>query len=351
MKAKSLVAGLVASALFVAGHASARDLTVVSFGGSLQDALRKAFFAPYIQQSGKPLVEDTYDGSLSKISAQVKANTVQWDVVDVESSDLRLGCSEGVFEKLDWSKMGNRQDIIGQASNASPCGVAFLAGANILAYDGAKMTTAPVTWADFWNVKKFPGKRGLRFNPKNTLEVALMADGVAPNKIYEVLSTPAGVDRAFKKLDELKPNIAWWKLGAESIQLLASGEVSMVSAYTGRVIAANRGENRQFKMAWDAGSIYFFDLWAIPKGSANKDQAMQFISFAVAPARQAELPKYIGYGPTSMTAYKSLDAKLAADSPDPKRLENGSAVVRDDEFWANYGDELTRRFNVWAAQK
>jgi len=191
----------------------------------------------------------------------------------------------------------------------------------------------------------------MRFNPKNTLEVALMADGVPPSKVYEVLSTPAGVDRAFKKLDELKPNIAWWKLGAESIQLLASGEVSMVSAYSGRVIAANRGENRQFKMAWDAGSIYFFDLWAIPKGAPNKDQALQFIAFAVAPARQAELPKYIGYGPTSMTAYKSLDSKLAADVPDPKRLEQGNAVVRNDEFWANYGDDLTRRFNVWAAQK
>ena len=78
---------------------------------------------------------------------------------------------------------------------------------------------------------------------------------------------------------------------------------------------------------------------------------LQFIAFAVAPARQAELPKYIGYGPASMTAYKSLDAKLAADAPDPKRIEQGSAVVRNDEFWANYGDDLTKRFNVWAAQK
>jgi putative spermidine/putrescine transport system substrate-binding protein len=351
MKVKIVAAGLATAMVLWAASASARDLTVVSFGGALQDALRKAFFAPYIQQTGKPIVEDTYDGSLSKISAQVKANAVMWDVVDVESNDVLQGCSEGYFEKLDWAKIGNRLDLIGQATNASPCGAAFLAGANILAYDGAKLANGPTTWADFWDVKKFPGKRGLRFSPKNTLEVALMADGVPPGKVYEVLSTPAGVDRAFKKLDELKPNIAWWKLGAESIQLLASGEVSMVSAYSGRVIAANRGENRQFKMAWDAGSIYFFDLWAIPKGAANEAQALQFIAFAVAPARQAELPKYIGYGPTSMTAYKSLDATLAADVPDPKRLAQGSAVVRNDEFWANYGDDLTRRFNVWAAQK
>ena len=351
MKAKTVAASLATAMVFLSGAACARDLTVVSFGGALQDALRKSFFAPYIQQTGKPIVEDTYDGSLSKISAQVKANAVMWDVVDVESNDVLQGCTEGYFEKLDWAKIGNRLDIIGQATNASPCGAAFLAGANVLAYDSAKIANGPTTWADFWDVKKFPGKRGMRFNAKNTLEVALMADGVAPGKVYDVLATPAGVDRAFKKLDELKPNIAWWKLGAESIQLLASGEVSMVSAYSGRVIAANRGENRQFKMAWDAGSIYFFDLWAIPKGAANKEQALQFIAFAVNPARQAELPKHIGYGPTSMTAYKGLDAKLAADVPDPKRVELGSAVVRNDEFWANYGDDLTKRFNVWAAQK
>jgi putative spermidine/putrescine transport system substrate-binding protein len=350
MNVKTLAAGLATALVLLAGGASARELTVVSFGGSLQDALRKAFFQPYIAQTGKPIVEDTYDGSLSKISAQVKANTVLWDVVDVNASDLLQGCAEGVFEKLDWAKIGNRSDIIGSAANGA-CGAAFLTGATVLTYDGAKLANGPRTWADFWDVKKFPGKRGMRFNPKDTLEIALMADGVPPGKVYEVLATPAGVDRAFKKLDELKPNIAWWKLGAESIQLLASGEVSMVSAWTGRVIAANRGENRKFQMAWDAGSIFFFDLWAIPKGAANKDQAMQFIAFAATPARQAELPKFIGYGPTSMSAFKMLDAALQAESPDPKRVESGSAVLRNDEFWANYGDDLTKRFTTWAAQK
>jgi putative spermidine/putrescine transport system substrate-binding protein len=351
MKTKTLGVTLAVVATFLSGTASARDLTVVSFGGALQDALRQAFFVPYMKKTGKKLVEDNYDGSLSKISSQVMANSVMWDVVDVESNVALQGCQEGDFEKLDWSKIGNRADIIGQSANGSICGVPFLAGANVLTYDASKMPDGPKTWAEFWDVKKYPGKRGLRFNPRNTLEVALMADGVPPNKVYEVLSTPAGVDRAFKKLDALKPNIVWWRLGAESIQLLASGEASMVAAYSGRVIAANRGENRNFKMSWDAGSIYFFDNWVIPKGAANKDEAMQFISFAMTPTQQAELPKFIGYGPTNKVAFKSLDPKLAADSPDPKRVESGTAIVRDDDFWANYGDDLTRRFNVWAAQK
>ncbi len=341
----------VATALAIlaaAGSASARDLTVVSFGGSLQDAVRKAFITPFAAETKTPVKEDTYDGSLAKISSQVQAKSVLWDVVDVESDVLAQGCQEGFFEKLDVSKIGDSKDYMKAAVQEPSCGIGYLAGAMTLAYDSAKLATGPVTWADFWDVKKFPGKRAMRFDPKWTIELALLADGVATGDVYKTLEAPGGVDRAFKKLDELKPNIAWWKLGAESIQLLASGEVSMVAAYNGRVVAANRGEGRKFKMAWGAGAIYFLDYFAIVKDSPNKTEAMSFIKYAMSPGPQAAFPTFIGYAPTSLKAFETIGADVKAELPTEQNLKD--AVVSNDQFWLDHGDEIKQRFNVWAAR-
>ncbi len=114
-----------------------------------------------------------------------------------------------------------------------------------------------------------------------------MADGVPPADVYKVLATPEGVDRAFKKLDQLKPHIVWWESGAQPLQLLASGEVVMTTAYNGRISGINKAEGKNFKVVWP-GSIYAIDSWVILKDSPNKDQAMDFIAFASQPENQVE---------------------------------------------------------------
>lgn len=331
-----------------ANIAEARDLTVVSFGGALQDAIRNAFITPFSGSTGTKIAEDTYDGALSKISSQIETRAIKWDVVDVESNQLIQGCQEGVFERIDASVIGKDAKMLPGAVQTSPCGVGFLTGAMVLSYDKAKMPSGPQTWADFWNTSKFPGKRGLPARPKGTLEIALMADGVPAQDVYKVLASKGGEDRAFAMLDKLKPNITWWKLGAESIQQLASGEVSMTAAFSGRVVAANRGEKRQFDMQWAAGSIYFMDYFAVLKGSPNKDAAMKFIAYVMGAEPQRNFPKYVGYGPTNLAAFDGMDATIAADLPTEARLK--ASTFRDDKYWLDRNDELTQRFNVWAAK-
>ena len=67
-------------------------------------------------------------------------------------------------------------------------------------------------------------------------ETLLLADGVPADKLY-----PLDLDRAFKKLDEIKPHITvWWTSGAQSAQLLNDGEVDMVMAWNGRVSALTK---------------------------------------------------------------------------------------------------------------
>ncbi len=241
--------------------AVAADLTTISFGGANKQAQVKAFYEPFEKASGHKVIAGEYNGEMAKVKAMVDTGSVSWNLVEVESPELARGCDEGLFEELDPAQFGPASDYIDGA--IQPCGVGFFVWSTVLAYNADKLKTAPTSWADFWDVQKFPGKRGLRKGAKYTLEFALMADGVAPKEVYKVLATDEGVDRAFKKLDQLKPHIQWWEAGAQPPQYLASGDVVMSSAYNGR-IAAVQGESN-LKMVWDGG-IYDFDAWAHPQG-------------------------------------------------------------------------------------
>ena len=345
------ITSLAAAAAVIAGiglssYAEARDLTVVGWGGAYQEAQRKAYFDPYIKKSGNKLLDESYNGEMAKIKAMVETNNVTWDVVQVEEAEMILGCEEGLFEPLDWSKLGGKASFLPAA--VSECGVGTIYWSVILAYDGDKIKgDGPKTWADFFNVAKWPGKRALRKGPKSTLEIALMADGVAPGDVYKVLRTKEGIDRAFKKLDTIKGDIQWWEAGAQPPQWLAAGDVTLTSAYNGRITAANK-EGRNFKIGWD-GQIYFIDSWIIVKGSSNMDKAYGFIQLASQPQTQANLAAEIPYGPTHVKAAEFSTPEVLAGLPtSPANLKN--ALGSDTQFWVENIEALNERFNTWAAQ-
>ncbi len=337
---------LLAAASLAGTSAFARDLTVVSWGGNYQDAQREIYFKPYAEKTGKPLLDEAWDGGFGVLQAKVKAGTPNWDVVQVEAEELALGCADGLFEKIDWDKMGGKDKFLADA--VDECGVGAIVWSTAIAYDGAKLAEGPASWADFWNVEKFPGKRSLRKGAKYTLEFALLADGVKKDEVYQVLSTPEGIDRAFKKLDELRPNIVWWEAGAQPLQLLASGEVAMASAYNGRITGINRTEGKQFKVVWP-GSIYAIDSWVVLKDAENKDAAQDFIAFASQPDHQVKLPAYVAYGLPNLEAAGKVAPEYAAELPtDTNNL--AEAMPLDVNFWIDNSEALTQRFNAWLAQ-
>jgi putative spermidine/putrescine transport system substrate-binding protein len=339
---------LAAAACLSAPVASARDLTVVGWGGNAQDAQREIYFQPFSRATGKPVLEESWDGGIGILQSKVKAGSPNWDVVQVEADELAIGCADGLYEKLDWKKLGGRDAYLKSA--VSDCGVGAIVWSTVIAYDGARISggVVPASWADFWDAAKLPGKRALRKGAKYTLEFALLADGVAPDKLYDVLATRDGVDRAFRKLDQLRPSLVWWESGAQALQLLASGEVVMASAYSGRVPAINRAENRKFKVVWP-GSIYAVDSWVILKGAENKALGEDFIAFASRSENQVKLPAFVAYGPPNIAAAKAVPEALRADLPTtPANLEH--AIALDVDFWTDNSEALTKRFNAWLAR-
>ncbi|SDU95678.1 ABC transporter substrate-binding protein [Pseudomonas mucidolens] len=325
--------------------AAPQNLTVISFGGATKKAQDKAYFQPFNASGAGNIVAGEYNGELSKIKAMVSAGHTSWDVVEVESPELLRGCEEGLFERLNLTALGNAANFV--PGTLTECGVATYVWSMVLAFDQRKLAQAPKSWADFWNVAKYPGKRGLRKGAKYTLEIALLADGVKSGELYNVLSTPQGVSRAFAKLDQIKQDIQWWEAGAQPAQWLVAGDVVMSAAYNGRIASAQK-EGVPLSIVWSQ-SLYDPEYWAVVKGTPNKALAEQFIAFASQPQAQKVFSENIPYGPVHRETLALLPAAVRDQLPTAEANLAGARAV-DAEFWVDHGEELEQRFNAWAAR-
>jgi putative spermidine/putrescine transport system substrate-binding protein len=358
MTFKTLLLGTAAT-VFVAGTAAANDLTVVSWGGAYTKSQVEAYQKPWMAKTGKTIISEDYNGGLAEVKAQVEAGNVTWDIVDVELSDAVRGCDEGLFEEIDASILPPgtdgtpaEEDFIEGSIN--DCAVANIVWSTIFAYDKAVLADGPSSLADFFDLEKFPGKRGIRKSPKANLEMALIGDGVAPDEVYDLLETDEGIDRAFAKLDSIKDQVVWWEAGAQPPQLLADGEVVMTTAYNGRIFNAAIGEGQDFEIVWD-GQVLDFDLWAIPKGAPNLENALDFLVFSTETEQLANQASWISYGPARKSAGPLVglynDGKTEMGPHMPTAEANlTTALVNNFEFWADNQDELDERFSAWLAQ-
>ncbi|WP_028633739.1 MULTISPECIES: ABC transporter substrate-binding protein [Pseudomonas] len=337
--------GALLLCLGMATAQAAPDMVVVGYGGAGQKAQDVAVFQPFSAQDNSKLIQSEYNGEMARIKVMVDTGHVDWDVVQIEGPDLMRGCDEGMYEQLDWAKLGHADQLIPEAAQA--CGSAALVWSVAIAYDRNKLAQAPTSWADFWDVKTYPGKRGLRKRAVYNLEFALMADGVKVEDVYKVLATPQGVDRAFAKLSELKPYIQWWEAGAQPAQWLTAGDVVMTSTYSGRIAAAAQA-GAPLAVVWP-GSLYGMDYWAIIKGSKHVAQAKRLIAYANQPEVQVRYVQQIPYGPTNTQAAAALDPGLAQWVPTSRQNLQG-ALSMDVAFWVDHGDELEERFNAWASK-
>lgn len=344
------------AAMLVAGFsaaASSQTITLASWGGAYSKAQSAAEIAPFTAKTGVKVLSADYSGGLAEIRAQVQTGNVKWDIVDVEFAEALRGCDEGLFEKMDPTKLPKGADGSDAKTDFYPgmintCAIGSISYANVVAYDKAKIgTTVPTKLDDFYDLKKFPGKRGMKKEPNVNLEQALMADGVAPADVYKVLSTKAGVDRAFKKLDTIKSQIVWWSTGAQPVQLLASGEVAITTVYHGRIYDADTKDGKDFGIVWD-GQITVPDLFVVVKGSKHVGAAMDFVRFATDSKPLAEMTKYIPYAPARKSSMAFVDAKIKPWLPGPTHA--GRGFQTNAAWWSDHADELNQKFAAWLAR-
>ena len=339
---------------------AAGDLTVVSWGGSYTRSQVKAYHEPFTAKTGIKISSEDYNGGLANIKAQVESGNVTWDVVDLEPSDVARACDEGLLEDIDHSMLPPAPDGTPASEDflegtLQPCSIPLIVWSTVYAYDSSKFADAkPSTLADFFDTATFPGKRGLRKTPLVNLEWALMADGVPSGEVYAMLESEEGRDRAFAKLDTIKSSVVWWEAGAQPPQMLADGEVAMTSAYNGRLFNAIVKEKKPFVIVWD-GQIWALDVWAIPKGAPNLQEALEFVVFSSNSESLAEQARWISYGPARKSSIAMISTHVETGEPMaghmPTAPENfKTALGTNTAFWTDNQDELNEIFSNWLAK-
>lgn len=350
----------VASLLLFSVATVNADITVVSWGGAYTVSQQKAYGETWEKKTGKKIRWVDYNGGLGEIRAQVEAGNVLWDVVDVFPHEARIGCDERLFEKLpgdrfmaapDGTPMD--QDIIVPLPN--DCVVPNIIWSWLVIFDENRFPgEKPKTIADFFDLKRFPGKRGISTFPQANIEMALVADGVDPKKVYEVMDTPEGIDRAFAKLRTIKDHAVFWSSGVEPVDFMKGGKVVMSTAYNGRASDAILSQGESFVIIWD-GQVLDKQWFVVIKGSKNYDEALDFLIHSSAPEQQAAQAKWIPYGPLRRSAlaiiganepwYKS-GANVMPHMPNRDEVMPRT-VVADPEWWAKNTAKVTERFKAW----
>ena len=336
------------------------EVTVVSWGGSYAEACKKAVLDPFTEETGVEIRLESYNGGLAQIRAQVETGNVHWDVVDLEFADLARGCDEGLFELIDIDELPPAPDGTPARDDYfegtySECGGGGIFYSTVYAYNNESFDgKRPSTIEDFFDLEKFPGRRGMRRTAAVNLEFALLADGVPPEDVYAVLGTPAGLDRAFGKLDTIKEHIVWWEAGAQPPQMLADQEVVMSTAYNGRIFNAQVLEQQPFTIVWD-GQVLDYGQFAIVAGTPNLEAARSYLLFASQVENMAAIGHYIAYSPTRrsgidlISTHRETGVEMRPHMPSAP--ENMSRVVRNDwEWWSDHGEEMNERFSAWLSR-
>jgi len=319
---------------------AAATITVADPGGPYSPGYRKAFYDPFEKATGIKVVNVAREAEpTAQFKAMVDTKSYTWDVCTLTLSARDILAKMDLLEPIGITS----SDAPGLMPDAlTPLWMGIDVYSTVMAYrtEQFKEGSAPTSWADFWNVQKFPGRRSLRKNPIDTLEQALLADGVPLDKLY-----PLDVDRAYKSLEKIKPHIdVWWTGGAQSSQLIQSGEVDLIALWNARAQAVIDG-GAPVKMVWNQG-LYSIEGWGIPKGSPRADAARQFVKFCADPKQQALFTEFLSYGPTNLKAYESIPAQRAASLPTHADNLKLMTIARED-WWSANRAAATERFNAW----
>lgn len=334
---RTIFALAVASAL-TAHAASAEDMVFTSWGGTTQDAQAANWAQPFTDKTGTGVVQDG-PTDYGKIKAMVEAGAVTWDVVDAEFDWALQAGKQRLLEPLDFAVIDKTKL---DPRFVSDYAVGSFYYSFVLGWNPANFTDAqPATLADLFDTTKFPGKRTFyKWSAPGVIEAALLADGVAPDALY-----PLDLDRAFKKLDTIKSDIIWWEGGAQSQQLLASGEAPIGFFWNGR-LAALQADGMPVGISWDQ-NITAADALVVPKGTAHKDAAMKFIAEATSAEGQAAFATATGYAPVNLGSADLMDPAVRATLPD---AQTAVQVNADMAYWAEHRDEIGNRWYAWQAQ-
>lgn len=344
----TLAAGAAfAAPAYIRNLKAAESLIIADPGGSFEMAVKKGFHEPFTKETGVEINQVARKANpIAQVKAMVETKSYDWDAVYVGNPDAYILGQQGLLEDVDQSGPDFKQ-----LPEKVVLGLKYIAPVDVPAlnncYNKDKYgKNPPQGWADFWDVKKFPGRRAMSKRAHENAEVAMMADGVPPGpEIYKALSAPGGWDRFFKKMGEIRPHIAAWATsGSQTAQLSKAGEADMVSGfYNNHLVSIEDGA--PYAIDWKQA---FFNVggYVIAKGNPKADLARKWCATTAKAERQAVHSQYIANGPANPEAFKYIDEARAKKLPTYPAYF-ATMFPMDVVFWNEWNAKANERFTQW----
>ncbi|HEX2631248.1 MAG TPA: ABC transporter substrate-binding protein [Bradyrhizobium sp.] len=344
-----LLIGLISAATSSAASAQQKEVVVATTGGAYTQAISEIWFEPFTKETGIKVktVVATDAQMRSKAQAMFEAKDVAWDIINnvdiLAASAQNRAFSEDMTEFC--KQFADRKDLTENTCN--PSGVKITYNATLLAFNADKFKDKkPQTWADLWNTKDFPGPRALPDfgDPWRVLAAALLADGVPADKLF-----PLDLDRAFKKLDQIKPQVTlWWKTGDQSQQGFRGGDY-VTGMVWGTRVSALKAENQPVQSSYDQ-AFMLADTMQILKNAPNKDGAQALLKFYLDhPAVQAKFAEKFGVTPVSQEAIKLMSDEGRAKIPTSP--DAFAKIIKHDPVWINENQaKMLEAWNAWISK-
>jgi putative spermidine/putrescine transport system substrate-binding protein len=331
-------------------------LTVATWAGAYGRAQASAMFSPYSSQAWVDVRIAQYDGGLDQLRGQVGAHAYEWDAVDLELPDAIAACKEGLLEPIDATGFPQGDKGIAAENDFVPgalgeCWVGSVVYSQIIGFDPTRVKGKPKVIADFFDLRRYPGPRGLRrTSAKLNLELALLGSGVKPIDIYPTLATHDGLMRALAKLDTIRPFIVWWSRSGDPLKMLADQKVVFTTMPNSALFDAAKAKQK-LGAIWDR-QLYEMDVFGIPRGNPKKPMAMEFLHFATSTGALAHVAEWVPYGPARKSSIGLVDKNPELDIPmraflptTPGHFKQAFRV--DDGWWARHGKEIAPLWRVW----
>jgi putative spermidine/putrescine transport system substrate-binding protein len=353
---RSFLTGSMGAGMLAGSHrrAAAEEVVVIaSYGGSYQDNQRKAYFEPFQRETGIRIIESTGD-TVARIRSMVLSGNTEWDACVCATADFPYLSANNLLEKIDYTQIDPRTVAELDPEGVKPFGVGVVFSSQVISFSTKAFPngTNPKSWADAWNVEKFPGPRlfPAASYVVQPVEPALMASGVPMDKIY-----PLDLARAYQMFTKIRPNVVRWVTSsAAAPQALVDGEAVITMANASRVADIKKG-GAAVDFVWDQG-IASVGYFGVPRGAKHFKNAMKFIDFVARAEPQAAMAKLSPFGPVNRRSFDLLDdavKKSLTSYPENKAKQ----LVQNEESWSEkspsgvtYYEQNIKMWNDWVTK-
>jgi putative spermidine/putrescine transport system substrate-binding protein len=304
-------------------------------GGTVHETYVKAYLEPFAEKTGAEVLSDSpFD--YARIKAQVEAGNVTQDIITGAPYVIEKNC-DVLFEPIPPDFDGSQVD---PKYLTGKCAIPQSIPVFLVMYNKAMYPEPPTSCADFFDLEKFPGKRGIWTSViGNGLEIALLGDGVPPEQVY-----PMDVERALAKLATIKDDIAFFNnlgVGSEGMTNGTYGMLITAStrAYDGVVAGAD------YAPLWDC-AVEQISTLGVVKGTPNAEAAFALAEYIVTPEAQSARMAITSHSPVTTTYTLPGDALRESYL----QVSHPGSLLMDNAWWAENFDAVEQRFQQWQVE-